>query len=433
MEKIGFRQLFLLNCINYYSNDFELTFIDRTRFSLIILDLMNVDSSFSDDKFLSVSRNLESIVIETYEQETLFSHSITEISKIETTEDLSSFVEGLQSLFYSRDEPENGIVDTIVLDRKGVFGLYIRQVSIDIALLDFADLCSVVDSIQAYIANNFLNREETNSSSLNQSEMGIFENDENISRLEPEDNFTMGFIEHNIENKDVVDTNKQIDTEYLNLQMELLQKNVLVSDPVNLKNKIEEMINSINKESKHYYFKYLDAANEGDFYLAEDMLRLFFESAFDQESYYVHSSNNNPDVFGIQTVYPNSVVFAGFQYSLLYLSVLRIKFGYYELAQKSLDEALGIAQEQQDYDCLLLIDQWESKLLLEEILENKGFENSDDIDKEKYVEKAIILGEKLKQLEMMTNTEKTKEMYISTKLDQLLLNLKTVSINSVDF
>ncbi|PVU95350.1 hypothetical protein BB561_001897 [Smittium simulii] len=115
------------------------------------------------------------------------------------------------------------------------------------------------------------------------------------------------------------------------------------------------------------YLEYLYNAHQGNYIDAKNCLVKFFDYSLNFEDSRVLGKSNNYDIFGSRINHSSQIHYSGFQYALLNLCFLQAKFGFFELAQKSLEEAFITAQDQQDRPCLLVINAWQSKIALDKI------------------------------------------------------------------
>ncbi|KAJ1677853.1 hypothetical protein EV182_005304, partial [Spiromyces aspiralis] len=173
---------------------------------------------------------------------------------------------------------------------------------------------------------------------------------------------------------------------YVEAQIELFESETHEEVPQELQQEIRDMLMLHPDHTRVHYLSYLYYAQHGDWEQAERSLRHYFDTyqSFDGTG-------------------------SAYQYALLNLAILNIRFGLVTEARKVLEEAKDMARDSRDNICLLYLASWEKRLELGKptILPLPSSENARSVDN---------LGRDLEALSIQAVRERAPQVQALTEL-----------------
>jgi anaphase-promoting complex subunit 5 len=246
--------------------------------------------------------------------------------------DIHSIVEKpREELIYERDNGLAPVIDRMLLSRSSPLGAFVRRAQLEFTRLQFHDSVKLWRGFIKYRLPTYrawARRHPSGGQSAvdtNLAELGL-DSGSYLGQV------IYGSIEYDSDDEAGIST-KDVE-QLLTFQVEELQR-IGGRVPDEVRDQLEYIISTgVTVPSMSHYIRFLDAWKAGDYPSSFDNLHRYFD-------YTVHSRDRS-----------------FYQYALLNLAILHADFGSYAEAVSAMEEAISIARESHDMNCLNFCMSW---------------------------------------------------------------------------
>lgn len=280
------------------------------------------------------------------EDHKIASTCLKEIYEIETLEHLSETFKSFEDLFSHRHAIK-------ILTKSSIFGLFLRRIVLEYKKMTYQNVNELLKHFHQYL-NLSSQAEQSNSKifnySVGSSMMEISCMDESF--IEEKENIPVTPSSAGLNNslKKTEDTDEDIFKSENKVERFISEQIYLLSSNDKRALNPSEMKTSIENIKKHYphvndihYLEFLNYLRVSEIHNAMSSLRIYF----DYKSFKDKNDENE-----LTDLEKHQLKFKQFRYCALNLGMMHCYYHNYLEAHKSLEEAISVAQETNDQDCL---------------------------------------------------------------------------------
>ncbi|KAL1915514.1 uncharacterized protein VTP21DRAFT_6638 [Calcarisporiella thermophila] len=353
----------------FCSSHWEPTFAQKALYFLI--HKLAANNDYQELTILELMTELEELGDEVVTLEEMLREKLEEIRCPNDLYDLFSVAKNLlhadEAPAHNNRHPNEG---HLLLHRRSVFGVFVRRAWLEFQKMPMEKIASLFSAFIAYRSAMFASEEANESKAIS---------DASLLEEEKEGGVLQEIMErYHMPSENII---ARSDAEhFLDYQVSLLEKSSGIIPPRELQQKLNEIQHQIPTLFKVYYVSCLNCLRSGEVESAFENLHKFFD--------YCHVNQK-------KTLY---------QYALLNLAILHSRFNHKQQALWAVREAVSIARENQDQECLSYALSWLHRLNKSRVHDESTIETSE----QQMLESLVGQTKELNLLYLQSLSELTK-------------------------